>query len=134
MVTQFDTGLLTPKPDNVPVTPANPLPVILKATGGAATIVEGFKAPAAVATPEPLVGVSTLVSQVTLFAQKTGRTGANATTIYWGWSSANDSQLNPLAVGASITITAPEGKLIDLALLYIDATTLTDGVRWVSMT
>lgn len=136
-VTQFDTGLLSPKPDNVPVSPTNPLPVTGSFSFGAAslaaTIVEFYKAPAAIATPEPLMAASTLVATVTLYAQRAGRGNANVGSVWWGWSGTNDSQYKELLPGDQIVISAPPGKLIDLNQLYIDAVTLTDGVHGVCM-
>lgn len=136
-VIHFDSGLLAPKADMIPVSPTNPLPVLATFTPGAAstvaTVTEGHKAPAAIGTPEALAGVSTKVATVTLIAQRAGRGVANVGSVYWGWSAGNDTQVKELVPGDQIVISAPPGKLIDLANLYIDAATATDGVAWVAM-
>lgn len=114
---------------------AFPLPVLISAGSGAASIAavtEGFKAPAALAVPEALAGVQTLVQSVTLFARRGARVD-NVGTIWWGFTAGNDTQQKPLLPGEGTKIEAPIGKLIDLALIYIDAATLGDGVQWIAM-
>lgn len=134
MLIHFLKNLLANPSDPTPVSTTDPLPVaaVFAAATLEATVVEGYKAPAALAVPEPLAAVPTLVATVTLIAQRAGRGNANAGSVFWGWTVANDTQLKELVPGDQIIISAPPGKLIDLNKLYIDATVLTDGVAWVS--
>lgn len=110
----------------------NPIPVVLTPapTGSTATPVSGVKAPAATGTPEALAATETLVHQVFIRAGRTGRV-ANAGSVWLGTSATNDAQQYELLPGEWISFTAPPGKSIDLALLYVDAVTLTDGVIFI---
>lgn len=96
-----------------------------------ATLVEGTKAPAAIATPEALAATN-LVTSVLIRAGRTARV-ANTGSVWIGFSSTNDSQLIELVPGATITIDAPYGKYIDLASIYVDSVTLGDGVVFLAV-
>lgn len=108
-----------------PVSASNPLPVSIAAPASASTtaaaLAGGSKTVAATGTPEALVGVSTLVDTVIIAPLRT-----NTTSAYIGFSSTNDTQTIPLPVSLS----APDGKKIDLSLIYVDVTTAGEGVRY----
>jgi hypothetical protein len=97
----------------------------------AATFAEGTKAPAAIATPEALA-TTNLVHSVIIRAGRTARV-SNTGSVWIGTTSTNDSQLIELIPGAVLTISAPPGKYIDLATIYVDSVTLTDGVIYVAV-
>lgn len=110
----------------IPVTsaPSSTAPTV------AATVLEGTRAPAATTTPEALT-TTNLVHSVLIRAGRTARV-ANTGSVWIGVTSTNDTQLIELVPGATITFTAPPGKYIDLATIYVDAVTLTDGVVYVA--
>lgn len=115
-------------------TNTNPLAVTSTPTSTApttaATYVEGTRAPASLATPEALT-TTNLVHSVIIRAGRTARV-ANTSSVWVGTTSTNDAQLLELIPGATLTITAPPGKYIDLSTIYVDAVTLTDGVIYVA--
>lgn len=96
------------------------------------TYVRGLKAPAAIATPEALAAVGTYVSTVTIWALRAGR-AANVGSVFVDVVSTNDAQLVELVPGGSVTFTAPPGRVIDLADIFVDSATLTDGVFFLGM-
>lgn len=91
----------------------------------------GTKVPAAIATPEALATVEIPVHSVTIQARRAAR-AANVGSVWIGFGSANDSQNWELTPGKELTLTAPEGKKIDLASIFVDSATLTDGVTWLA--
>lgn len=115
----------------VRVTPTAPLPTVNTAPSAssstAAAFVRGTKAPAATGTPEALAADGTYVQTVTIVALRTGRV-ANTSSVWIDSTATNDAQLLELIPGAFVTLTAPPGKVIDLNDIYVDSTTLTDGV------
>lgn len=86
-----------------------------------------FKTVAAAATPERASATRILCSGFQITGMK-DRTTANTGTIWFGWTSANDTQLEPVLSGESRSLTAPLGALFDLSQLYIDVATAADGV------
>lgn len=111
-------------PINVVAVPSSTAPTT------AATYVEGTKAPASTGTPEAL-STTNLVHSVIIRAGRTARV-ANTGSVWIGTSSTNDTQLIELIPGATLTITAPPGKYIDLAGIYVDSVTSTDGVVFIA--
>lgn len=115
----------TTLPDNVPVSKADPLPISIEAPASAsttaATVGGNTKTVAAIAVPEALVAVSTLVDTVIIAPLRTN-TGA----VYVGFAAGNDTQSIPLPVSLS----SPDGKKIDLSLIYVDVTVAGEGVRY----
>jgi len=111
--------------DNVPVSAATPMPVAVHAPAEASTTAATFggttKTVAATGTPEPLVGVTTLVDTVIISPLRT-----NTGIAYAGFAAGNDTQQNE----TPIVIAAPNGKKIDLSLIYIDVTVAGEGVRY----
>lgn len=97
----------------------------------AATFVEGVKAPASLAVPEALT-TTNLVHSVIIRAGRTARIG-NTSSVWVGITATNDTQFIELLPGAVLTITAPPGKYLDLATIFVDAVTLTDGVVYVAL-
>lgn len=108
------------------------IPVTLSGGTGTATAIAGTKAPAATATPEAITASQTLVSSVIIRAGRTARV-ANTGSVWIGVSSTNDTQLIELIPGASLSLTAPPGKTIDLATIYVDSVTLTDGITYLAL-
>lgn len=111
--------------DGVTVSSTNPLPVSITAPATAsttsATLTGGSKTVAATGTPEVLVGSPTLVDTVIIAPLRT-----NTGSAFIGFSSTNDTQTIPLPVA----LTAPNGKKIDLNLIYVDVTVNGEGVRY----
>lgn len=129
--------------DNIAATGvANPLPVnfISPATAAnKATFVRGFKAPASIGTPEALAAAGTYVQKVTIFAIRASRT-TNTSSVWVDAIATNNAQSiellpgsagNPM--GAFVSFEAPPGKVIDVADIYVDAATVTDGVFFLGM-
>lgn len=134
MIIHWLKSLLMPQ-NPVAVSTADPLPVQVLAPAVAtnkATIVRGLKAPAAIGTPEALAAAGTFVQTVTIWALRAARV-ANTGSVFVDTTSANDAQLIELTPAAYVTFTAPPGKVIDLADIFVDAATLTDGVLYVGM-
>lgn len=115
----------------VKTSPTSPLPVQITpgTTTTAATFVRGNKAPASTSVPEALASAGTYVRTVTIFAQRASRV-ANAASVYIDSTSGDGTQQIELVPGTSITITALDGKVIDLGSIYVDSTTVTDGVYY----
>jgi hypothetical protein len=90
-----------------------------------ATLQQYFKNAASAGTPEAIG--SGMVDGIKIKAQK-ARGAANTGNVYVGYLPANDSQLEELTPGMEISITAQEGRKIDLSKIYIDAATDGDGV------
>lgn len=108
-------------------------------TTNKATFVRGFKAPAAIGTPEALAASGTYVQKVTIFAIRASRT-TNTSSVWVDGIATNNAQSiellpgsagNPM--GAFVSFEAPPGKVIDLADIYVDAATVTDGVFYLGM-
>lgn len=120
----------------------NPVPVNLVSPATAAnkaTFVRGFKAPASIGTPEALAASGTYVQKVTIFAIRASRT-TNTSSVWVDGIATNNAQSiellpgsagNPM--GAFVSFEAPPGKVIDLADIYVDAATVTDGVFYLGM-
>lgn len=100
----------------------------------AATLEQGTKLVASAGTPEPLVGVSTKVESVLLFAQKAVGT-ANTGNVYVGFSATPGANLSVLGTATMLgkIFEAPAGKKIDLHDIYVDAANSGDGVMWESL-
>ena len=125
-----------------PTGEAFPLPVNLVSPATAAnkaTFVRGFKAPASIGTPEALAASGTYVQKVTIFAIRASRT-TNTSSVWVDGIATNNAQSiellpgsagNPM--GAFVSFEAPPGKVIDLADIYVDAATVTDGVFYLGM-
>ena len=96
------------------------------------TPVTGRKTVAATGTPEALSATHVYAQSVELVAQK-AQGSANAGTVYVGWTSGNGEQDRPLAPGDTWVITAPDGKKLDLAEIYIDPANPGDGVTWTAV-
>lgn len=116
------------------VTPDTPLPVTLGTTPAGtstkATLVSGYKIPAATATPEAVAAAGTYVQSVTIFAQRATQGTANTSSLYVDWTSGNGTQLIEIPVGGFQVITAPPGKYLDLGDIYVDSVTAGDGVLY----
>lgn len=91
----------------------------------------GTKVPASIATPEALAAVETPVHSVLIQARRAARV-ANTGSVWIGFGSANDAQQWELTPGQTLTLTAPDKKKIDLATIFVDAVTATDGVTWLA--
>jgi len=94
--------------------------------------VAGSAAPSSIATPVKLAANFTPVSTLVITAIRPTRV-TNTGTVYIGISSTNDTQLIPLAPGASITLNCGPKTLLDVSTLWVDATTATDGVCWLGI-
>lgn len=108
------------------------LPSAANASTTAATMAQGTKAVAAAGTPERLVGSTTKVESVEIFARKNPTT-ANTGNIYVGFSASGGSNLRVLEPGEGFGLSAPLGKKIDLNLIYIDSATSSDAVQFTSI-
>lgn len=86
-----------------------------------ATLADASKTVAATGTPEAL-GSGT-VREVFIYPLRT-----NTGDVYWGTTSTNDTQHGTLPV----VLTAPPGKVIDLAAIYLDVTVNGEGVRYIT--
>lgn len=125
-----------------PTGEAFPLPVNLVSPATAAnkaTFVRGFKAPASIGTPEALAASGTYVQKVTIFAIRASRM-TNTSSVWVDGIATNNAQSiellpgsagNPM--GAFVSFEAPPGKVIDLADIYVDSATVTDGVFYLGM-
>lgn len=107
--------------------PTHPVPVTVlpppsSLTPSDATLAEGSKTVAAAGTPEAL-GTGTF-REVFLFPLR-----ANTGDVYWGTSSTNDAQHGTLPT----VITAPPGKLVNIAGIYLDVTVNGEGVRYIGI-
>lgn len=121
-----------------PVTAANGLPVTGTVTTGpnasvtAATFSQGVKTVADAATPEVLVGSTTLVESVVIQA-KNGFDSSNTDSVFIGFSGTDDSNYLELTPGDSLSIDAPQGKKLDLNLIFIECLTAGDGVTYTAV-
>jgi len=100
---------------------ANPVPLAFHAqtSAGAATMVDTVKTVASPGTPEALG--SGLVSEVAIYPLRT-----NNDRVYWGGSATNDTQHG----WTPVRLTAPPGKKLNLAQIFLDVMTAGDGVRF----
>lgn len=122
----------------------NLLPVHLSASGAvstspaasasttAATVTQGTKTVAASGTPERLAATTTLVESVILEG-KNARGTNNTGSVWVGPQSADGAQLLEIAPGESIELKAPDGKKIDINLIYIDVATNADGITYTAI-
>jgi hypothetical protein len=117
-----------------PVVAGSGLPVAVEANASttAATFAQAVNTIAAAATPEALVASQTLVESVLIQAKK-GFNSANTSAVFVGFSSTNDSNYLELLPGDSVTLKAPQGKKLDLNLIYIECVTAGDGVTYTSV-
>jgi hypothetical protein len=97
-----------------------------------ATNAQAIKAVTTAGTPVQLVATSTLVDAVEIFARKNSTT-ANTGNVYVGFSSTGGQNFRVLAPGETFSEKAPDGKKIDLSLIYIDAATNADAVIYTSI-
>lgn len=81
----------------------------------------------ATGTPVQFTNGTTWVRGFTVMGKKAVRTD-NVGTVYFGPTSANDTQPVPLASGEVAIFKAPPGTLFDLSTWYVDVTTANDGV------
>lgn len=116
-----------------------PLGLTAATAANKATFVRGFKAPASIGAPEALAASGTYVQKVTIFAIRASRT-TNTSSVWVDAIATNNAQSiellpgsagNPM--GAFVSFEAPPGKVIDLADIYVDAATVTDGVFYLGM-
>jgi hypothetical protein len=98
----------------------------------AATLTQGTKAVTAAGTPERLIGSTTKVESVEIFARKAPGT-ANTGAIYIGISASGGANYRVLAPDESFSISAPAGKKIDLNTIYIDAANSADAVAYTAV-
>lgn len=98
----------------------------------AATFAQAVNTIAAAATPEALVASQTLVESVLIQAKK-GFNSANTSAVFVGFSATNDSNYLELLPGDSVTLKAPQGKKLDLNLIYIECVTAGDGVSYTAV-
>lgn len=110
--------------------------LVIGTTGGsgttAATPYQATKTVAATGTPEALAATSMLVDSVVLDARK-ARGTLNTSTCFIGFTNVNDAQLYPLAPGERLSLSAPPGKRIDLAGIYVDVGTNGDGITYTAL-
>lgn len=107
--------------------PSHPVPVTIAPTPSSTTLdnwtpAEGSKTVAATGTPEALAASGTC-REVFIYPLRT-----NTGVVYWGTVSTNDAQHGTLP----IVLTAPQGKLINLASIYLDVTVNGEGVRYIA--
>jgi hypothetical protein len=102
-------------------------PVLASANSStvAATLTQVYKVVASAGTPETL-GTGKFEC-VTIKARK-NRTTANTGSVFYGYAAGNDTQLGELSPGEEKVFMAPDGKKIDLSLIYLDVVTDGDGV------
>lgn len=98
----------------------------------AATFSQAVKTVAATGTPEAIAATTTLVDSVVIYGQKALATN-NTSTCYIGPTSGNGTQLLPIAAGSYVTLSAPTGKKIDLAGIFVDVGTNGDGVIYTAL-
>lgn len=119
----------TPLP--VTSTPASGSTIGLAANASttAVTWTQATKTVTASGTPEALAASTTLCESVILEAKKARGTD-NTGNVWIGVTTANDTQLLMLAPGQALELSAPAGKKIDLALIYVDVATNADGITY----
>lgn len=117
-----------------PVIAGSGLPVSVEANASttAATFAQAVNTVAAANTPEALVASQTLVESVIIQAKK-GFNSANTSAVFVGFSGTNDSNYLELLPGDSVSLKAPQGKKLDLNLIYIECVTAGDGVTYTSV-
>ena len=120
-ITNYITVRGKPAADANPV-PVNLMPAPSSVTPTSATLVGATKTVVATGTPEAL-GTGT-AREVFIFPLRT-----NTGQVYWGTSSTNDTQHGTLP----IVLTAPTGKVIDIAGIYLDVTVAGEGVRYTTV-
>lgn len=125
--TTDNAGVHTPhcNVDSLPSFPAN-------TSTTAATFAQVVNTITAANTPEALAASQTLVESVLIQAKK-GFNSANTSAVFIGFSATNDSNYLELLPGDSVTLNAPQGKKLDLNLIYIECVTAGDGVTYTSV-
>lgn len=98
----------------------------------AAILAQGGKTVQTAGTPVPLVATRTLVECVHIQARRS-RSVANSNVVYIGFQGGAGNQHKTLSPGDTWDLAAPVGKKIDLAGIFIDATTNSDGVVYSTM-
>ncbi len=93
----------------------------------AATPYQAAKVVAATGTPEAISATTLLVDSVVIYGQK-AKGSNNTSTCYLGFTSVNEAQLLPITAGSYVSLSAPLGKKIDLAGIFVDVGTAGDGV------
>ncbi len=78
-------------------------------------------------TAAQLVTTNLYVKTVTLRGQKSARTD-NSDKVYIGWTSTDDTQAFPIAVGGEIVIEAGGDRQLNLKDIYLDVLQSGDGV------
>lgn len=78
-------------------------------------------------TAAALVTTNLFVTSVTLRGQKAARTD-NSDKVYIGWTSTDDTQAFPIAVGGEIVIEAGGDRKLNLKDIYLDVLQSGDGV------
>ena len=78
-------------------------------------------------TASALVTTNLYVKSVTLRGQKSARTD-NSDKVYVGWTSTDDTQAFPIAVGGEIVIEAGGDRMLNLKDIYLDVLQSGDGV------
>lgn len=78
-------------------------------------------------TAAALVTTNLYVKTVTLRGQKAARTD-NSDKVYVGWTSTDDTQAFPIAVGGEIVIEAGGDRMLNLKDIYLDVLQSGDGV------
>lgn len=78
-------------------------------------------------TAAQLVTTNLYVKSVTLRGQKSARTD-NSDKVYIGWTSTDDTQAFPIAVGGEIVIEAGGDRQLNLKDIYLDVLQSGDGV------
>lgn len=97
----------------------------------AATPYQAAKTVALTTVPEAVAAATRLVDSVVLYGQKARATN-NTSTCYVGFTNVDGEQLLPITAGSYISLSAPPGKKIDLAGIYVDVGTNGDGVVYMA--
>lgn len=95
---------------------------VASATTTPASLTESSRVVASAGTPEAL-GSGTF-REVIIYPLRT-----NTGTVFWGTTSANDSQHGTLPV----VISAPDGEAINIASIFIDVSVNNEGVRYIGI-
>ena len=107
----------------------NVSPAVASTSTTAATFSQGRKVVTTADNPVTLVAATTLVESVKITARKNDTT-ANTGLIFVGFSAIGGANYEVLSDREFITFTAPAGKKLNLALIYIDAATSLDAVHY----